>query len=411
MPLFTSSQFASVSASGTDWRDTSKSVLEQLESVRTSGDHFNFGFLYISDYLADDASSILNLFRSVLNIENWVGCTGVGVCGGGEEYLDQPAISAMIGRFDDADFCIFPEPGGESAETGQNMQAWLDQNESMLVFVHGDPMAETDPALTLRELDSVTGGFVLGGLSSARTKHVQFANDICENGISGVAFSQDVKVATTLSQGCAPIGGTHTITRGSENLIRELNEQKAVEVFEDDLRAMAIKKIDQDPDQIMIDQEALKNADAVPEEFKHLFKGEVHIAFPVSQSDQQDYLVRNITGMDVNEGSIMVSQNISVGETIMFVHRSDDTIDRDLCTSLMELRERVQKDTGAFEPKGALYVSCVARSFSDKGEKKTGEMKLIKDILGDIPLAGFYAGGEISGGRLYSYTGILTLFL
>ena len=30
--------------------------------------------------------------------------------------------------------------------------------------------------------------------------------------------------------------------------------------------------------------------------------------------------------------------------------------------------------------------------------------------LGDVPLAGFYANGEISHNRLYGYTGVLTLF-
>ena len=64
MSLYTSSQFAAASATGTDWRDTSKAVLEKLEEVRTDGHQFNFGFLYITDHLADDAQSILNLFKS-----------------------------------------------------------------------------------------------------------------------------------------------------------------------------------------------------------------------------------------------------------------------------------------------------------------------------------------------------------
>jgi small ligand-binding sensory domain FIST len=31
-------------------------------------------------------------------------------------------------------------------------------------------------------------------------------------------------------------------------------------------------------------------------------------------------------------------------------------------------------------------------------------------MLGDFPLVGFYANGEISRDRLYRYTGVLTLF-
>ncbi|MBT6406611.1 MAG: histidine kinase, partial [Rhodospirillaceae bacterium] len=40
-----------------------------------------------------------------------------------------------------------------------------------------------------------------------------------------------------------------------------------------------------------------------------------------------------------------------------------------------------------------------------------GEMGMIQNTLGDFPLIGFYAGGEVSFNRLYTYTGVLTLFL
>jgi small ligand-binding sensory domain FIST len=39
------------------------------------------------------------------------------------------------------------------------------------------------------------------------------------------------------------------------------------------------------------------------------------------------------------------------------------------------------------------------------------EMAIIRDRLGDIPLIGFYCGGEISNGRLYGYTGVIALFI
>ena len=39
------------------------------------------------------------------------------------------------------------------------------------------------------------------------------------------------------------------------------------------------------------------------------------------------------------------------------------------------------------------------------------ELKLIAEQLGDFPLAGFFANGEFYPGRLYSYTGVLPLFL
>ena len=95
----------------------------------------------------------------------------------------------------------------------------------------------------------------------------------------------------------------------------------------------------------------------------------------------------------------------------MFVHRDHNSVYEDLSKNLVELRKRVQKDTGVFEPKGALYISCVARAFNEFEGDHKNELELIRDVIGDVPLTGFYAGGEISKARLYGYTGILTLFL
>ena len=39
------------------------------------------------------------------------------------------------------------------------------------------------------------------------------------------------------------------------------------------------------------------------------------------------------------------------------------------------------------------------------------ELKMISRALGEIPLVGFFANGEISHKRLYGYTGVLPVFL
>ena len=39
------------------------------------------------------------------------------------------------------------------------------------------------------------------------------------------------------------------------------------------------------------------------------------------------------------------------------------------------------------------------------------ELGIVSEELGDFPLAGFFANGEISRNRLYGYTGVLALFV
>jgi small ligand-binding sensory domain FIST len=60
-------------------------------------------------------------------------------------------------------------------------------------------------------------------------------------------------------------------------------------------------------------------------------------------------------------------------------------------------------------PKAGIYVSCVARGAALFGEAGV-ETALIREGLGEFPLIGFFANGEISRDRLYGHTGVLTLF-
>jgi small ligand-binding sensory domain FIST len=60
--------------------------------------------------------------------------------------------------------------------------------------------------------------------------------------------------------------------------------------------------------------------------------------------------------------------------------------------------------------KGGLYFSCLGRGQHMFGEVNK-ELETIAEILGDVPLVGFYANGEIAGNQLYGYTGVLVLFL
>ena len=59
---------------------------------------------------------------------------------------------------------------------------------------------------------------------------------------------------------------------------------------------------------------------------------------------------------------------------------------------------------------GAIYVSCTGRGGGHFGGP-SAEMQIIRHALGDVPLVGFYAAGEIAGHQLYGYTGVLTVFV
>jgi small ligand-binding sensory domain FIST len=412
MTLYTSTQFASAAETGTDWRDISKKVLEQLSAARTPDDGFNIGFLYISDLLAEDAQSILSLFQSVTGIDNWVGSCGMAVAGCGHAFVDEPAISAMIGYIDEDKCRSFFTESSDHNEVKKKMSPWTKGHDPMLVLLHGNSITERNPDFTIGQIAQQLGGFTAGGLTSSRGRHVHFAGELREEGFSGIAFSTDIPVRAAMSQGCVPISDILEITRADGHVIMEINGQKPFDVFSDTLKKMAKDKTGKDPDDIFVPAAGMPGESIeIPDEFKHVFRGEVHIALPVAGSDMQDYMVRDIIGIDPEEGVIATSQKMETGDKIMFVHRDDDTVRNDLTQTLVNLRKRIQHETGSFAPKAALYYTCIARAQMPFTVDGCDELALVREIIGDVPLTGFYANGEISAGRHYRYTGILVLFV
>jgi small ligand-binding sensory domain FIST len=56
-----------------------------------------------------------------------------------------------------------------------------------------------------------------------------------------------------------------------------------------------------------------------------------------------------------------------------------------------------------------VYVSCVGRGGPHFGTP-SAELQIVRHALGDVPLVGFFANGEIAHHRIYGYTGVLTVF-
>ena len=115
-------------------------------------------------------------------------------------------------------------------------------------------------------------------------------------------------------------------------------------------------------------------------------------------------MVRNLLGIDVKQKLIAVGEYLAVGNEIMFCRRDGNTAREDMLRMLADLKQRISAP-----PKGAVYYSCLGRGRHQFGNDSE-ELKMIQDELGDIPLVGFFANGEIFHNRLYGYTGVLTLF-
>jgi small ligand-binding sensory domain FIST len=78
-----------------------------------------------------------------------------------------------------------------------------------------------------------------------------------------------------------------------------------------------------------------------------------------------------------------------------------------------EIREAVETTDDGEDSRwriaGAHYVSCTGRGGAHVGDSSS-EMQWLRHALGEVPLVGFYAAGEIARHHLYGYTGVLTVF-
>ena len=359
-----------------DWAPAAKACVDVLAGAPQGA---NLGFVYATDNLAEDFSSILAYLRQKTEIEHWVGSVGLGVCAGVEEFFDQPALAVMAASLPDDAFCVFPTISEGVEQLSPATRAWIDKNLPLFGIVHGDPNNDNTPGL-IAGLAELTSGFLVGGLTSSRTACHQVAGRITGGGLSGVLFSPETKVATGLSQGCAPIAGSHVISDCLDNVIIGLDGRKAFDVFKEDVGEPLSRDLNK-------------------------IAGYIHAALPIEGSDTGDYLVRNLIGIDTTRGWLAIGEEIYPGERVMFVRRDPQSAKADLVDMLRKLKKRVGE-----APRGGIYFSGVARG-PDMFGTDGGEMALIRDILGPVPVVGFYANGEISNNRLYGYTGVLVLFL
>jgi small ligand-binding sensory domain FIST len=367
-------RFGHAGANG--WEAAVDACLAQIGTVPASA---NLGFLYVTDTLSEDLALILDHLQSATGVPHWVGTVGVGICATGVEYYGDPAVAVMLGELPAGSFRVFSGlvggDGGFEAEHG----AWIAEHRPYLALVHADP-AQAGIAEILGELAARTSsGFLVGGLASARGAVGFCADGVTRSGVSGVLFSEEVAVLTRLTQGCSPIGPHHRVTEAQRNILIEIDGRPAVDVLKEDIGPELARNLSRIADRI--------------------FAG-----LPIPGSDTGDYLVRNLVGLDPNRGLLAIGDLVGEGDQIMFCRRDGDTARDDLARMLGAIRRGLR---GA--PRGGLYVSCLGRGVNLFGED-SAELKLIRSELGDFPLVGFYANGEISQDRLYGYTGVLTLF-
>jgi len=363
---------------GGDWKSLCQRALDGLPAVPSGSD---LGFVYISSDLSAHTDRILGYLREQTGVTHWTGSLGSGIIGNGIEHYDGQAISLLITDLGAESFRIIPNQNKDLSDYLADTARWRGHNLAFFAVTHADPRNAQLPQLINHLCQGLEGGFLVGGLSSALDENfIQVANEATRDGLSGALFSGSVAMATGVSQGCSLIGHSHKITECEGNVLMKLDGRPALEVFKEDIGPELSRELEQ-------------------------VGGLVFAALPIPGSDTADYLVRNLLAIDTDKGIMAIGDLLEEGMTLQFALRDRQTAEADLRRMLRSVKGRM-----GGRAKGALYFSCLGRGRNLFGED-SAELKIIREELGDLPLAGFYANGEISHNRLYGYTGVLAVFL
>ena len=416
------------------WQMAAGLVLAQLRAQRALPGYAHaptLALLYITDHYAVHAQDILDHLSAELpDITDWSGTVGVGIASNNVEYFDEPALAVMLCELPHDQYRVFsgvsPLP---PASTGRF--------KAHTALVHADA-STPDVAELIDELAQRTeSGYVFGGLASSRSETVQFAlsghgnvkgqgaaGGVFHGGLSGVAFARDpsggMALMSRVTQGCQPVSANHEITACESNVVTGLDGQPALDVMLADLNVSldrpreALLRVRATLVGLSRPEDALNDASPAQNYRAGQFGAEV--------------MVRHLVGLDPARKGIAIADVPAVGMKLAFCERNAQAARADLIRVCAEIREELEPEELTLEVAsalnaseaestphaarriaGAIYVSCSGRGGPHFGAP-SAELQIVRRALGDVPLVGFFAGGEIARHHLYGYTGVLTVF-
>jgi len=325
-----------------------------------------------------------------------IGCVGEGVICNDREVEKGPALCVWAGKWRRAMRITPFHLEIEQTPDGFTLLGWPDEladadpGRSALLAL-GEPRTFPSDAFLEQMNDDYPGLRVMGGMASGAWNADEcrlFLNDrIIHSGAVGVLLEGVPGVRSIVSQGCRPIGGHFVITQGGENVIEQLGGKPALAQLQQIWQELS------------------------PED-RELVQHGLHLGLVINEYQdgfqRGDFLVRNVIGIDRKKGAIQITDRVRVGQSVQFHVRDARSADEDLGQLLgagIQGHER--------RPDAALVFSCNGRG-TRLFASADHDARAIRKIMGPMPLAGFFAAGEIGpvAGRnfIHGFTASVALF-
>ena len=371
--------------------------------------------LFLSAHYLDRADRLTAVIREELSGAVLIGCSGEGVIAGRDEMEQGPAVSLWAAQLPETKLLPIRLAAGEETLLGSDSPGPSEQEGTLLGSVPPGPplsglsalrgpggqppvfMIFADPFSTpvdefLSALGSVSPGcVVIGGLAGGGRdqgeNRVLLNGQTYEDGAVIVAITGPVPIRALVSQGCRPTGERFVVTRSEKNVIHELGGRSALERLEEMFHSLS-------PQEQQLARRTLHIGIAIDEHRSTFGRG--------------DFLIRNLLGVDRASGSLAIGDRLQEGQTVQFQVRDAQSASEDLRVLLAEDRFRHQDRI-----RGALLFSCCGRGQGMFG-RPHHDVRTVLEATGSMPMAGFFAQGEIGpvagSNFLHGYTASLALF-
>ena len=366
-------------------------VNDELRSAASKHARFQptLGFLYFSDHHAARAESMLDALRSAWPGMAVAGGVGIGVAASGVEYFDEPGLALMLCDLPRTSFTLF------------HGRAPLTRDDAWAALVHADPSTHDLAALITELSERLPSGYLFGGLASSRSAHADAGRRRVRRRLVRCRIRPRRAAAVARHARLpAAVQAAASHRRGGQPRADARRRTGAAAVAGRTRRRISATC----PRCVAALRRTLVGL--TDEGDEALARGGQFGA---------DTRVRHLIGLDPARQGIAVADLVEPGAQLAFCTRDVEAARRDLVRVCSELREEAESGGAATagEPRriaGAIYVSCTGRGGAHFGAP-SAELQTVRRALGDVPLVGFYAAGEIARHHLYGYTGVLTAFL
>jgi len=355
-------------------------------------------FVFVFAAVGYQQAVLLEAVREVTQYAPLCGCSGEGIIVQDKHDESSFVVGVMVVRSDELRFVV--GKAGHLKEDAQKAGVTIGQAVA--------PLVEADSLALLLFADGLTCNFdrllsgieqylpsssslpILGGFAAdnwAAQQTFQYVNgDIFSDGVAWALLSGDAQVASVVNHGCIPIGARRTITRCAGNVIFEIDDIPALDVFKE-----------------YLNDDELENWALTVANLCLGFKAPSYFA------EYDEYLIRFLPAKDDTTGSVTIPTEVVEGTSVWFTRRDYEKIAR----GVEQMTEELVQQIGGQRPLLVLQFDCAGRGKAIfREEQKQQLLHVMQEGLGrDVPWLGFCTYGEIGpvGGHhcFHNYTAVL----